>query len=58
MAKGERVNADAEVFNVIDGKLYLHSSAAMRDKWLADAKGNIAAADTRWREQSGVEKKT
>jgi hypothetical protein len=47
-ARGEVSPSDPEVFNIVDGKLYLNYSAERRDQWLADRAANITAADAHW----------
>lgn len=37
-----------EAFSIVDGKLYLNFSLAVRDRWSRDIPGNIAAAERHW----------
>lgn len=47
-AKDELVDVDPEAFSVVDGKLYLNYSKAVRAQWEADRAALIEAADRHW----------
>ena len=48
VASGRKEVADPTLFNVVDGKLYLHYNPFVRKTWLKNPKGLIAQADKRW----------
>lgn len=50
VAKGDLVKIDPEAWSIVDGKLYLNYSDAIRDKWEADRADFIARADRKWPE--------
>lgn len=50
LAQGALTASDPEVFTVLGGRIYLNESAAIRDRWLADAAMHIETADARWPE--------
>jgi YHS domain-containing protein len=45
---GELAPVDPQAFSVVEGKLYLNYSKAIRERWSADASGNIATGDRNW----------
>jgi YHS domain-containing protein len=50
MAKGYKATTDPEAFTIVDGKLYLNYSLAVRARWQQDIPGYIAKADKYWPE--------
>ncbi len=48
LSKGSIAGVDPEVWTVWEGKLYLNYSKSVREKWLADVPGKVAAADKNW----------
>ncbi len=48
MAKGYKASIDPEAFTIVEGKLYLNYSPAVRVLWQQDIPGNIAKADQNW----------
>ena len=42
------VEIDVDAFQIVDGKLLLQYSKSVRDDFNADAKGNLAKANTNW----------
>ena len=50
MAKGYKATTDPEAFTIVDGKLYLNYSLAVRARWQQDIPGYIAKADKYWSE--------
>lgn len=50
VAMGELVGADAEIWRIEDGKLYLFYNDEARGKWLKDIPGFIAKAEKNWPE--------
>ena len=41
--------ADPDVYDIVDGKLYLNLDTKIRGLWSADIPGRIKAADTNWK---------
>jgi len=50
MAKGKLYAADPEVFDIIDGRLYLSRNEKVRELWQRNPEGYIALAEKHWRE--------
>jgi YHS domain-containing protein len=48
VANGYTAKIDPEAFSVVDGRLYLNYSLSVRDRWLKDVPGHIAAANANW----------
>ena len=48
VAQGFKVDVDPEAFTVVDDRLYLNVSKAIRAKWVKDTSGYIRKADTNW----------
>ena len=48
VAGGHTARIDPEAWTVVDGRLYLNYSRAIRAKWAADREGMIARADANW----------
>ncbi len=48
VAKGYTAKGDPEAWSVVDGKLYLNYSKAVRAKWQEDVPGNITAGNANW----------
>jgi len=51
-AIGKAYDVDPTVFDVIDGRLYLHRNDRVRDLWLRNPEGYIAEADDTWRHRT------
>lgn len=50
MARGKLYAADPEVFDIIDGRLYLSRNDKVRDLWQQNPSGYIALAENNWRD--------
>ena len=50
-AIGKAYDVDPRVFDVIDGRLYLHRNDRVRELWQRNPKGYIAEADDTWRQR-------
>lgn len=48
VANGYTAKTDPEAWTVVDGRLYLNFNRSVRDRWLTDVSGNIAAGDKNW----------
>ncbi|MEK9139422.1 MAG: YHS domain-containing (seleno)protein [Nitrospirota bacterium] len=48
MAKGYKAKIDPAAFTVVNNKLYLNYSEAVRAQWLSDIPGYIRKADANW----------
>ncbi len=48
-ALGKAYDVDPTVFDVVDGRLYLHRNDRVRELWLRNPGGYIAEADETWR---------
>ena len=48
VSKGYTASIDPDAWNIVDGKLYLNYSSGVREQWLEDIPGHIAAADKNW----------
>lgn len=51
-SKGKVYAANPEVFDIIDGQLYLSRNNKVRDLWIRNPQGYIAQADKAWAELS------
>jgi len=47
-AKDRLVKVDPEVFSIVEGRLFLNYSPAVREDWLRDRDALIRAADQNW----------
>lgn len=47
-AKNEEVKVDPTVFTIVDGRLFLNYSSAVRESWLEKRDAYIRAADKNW----------
>jgi YHS domain-containing protein len=47
---GKKIDVDPAQWRVVDGKLYLNSSAGAHNAWTQDVPGNIMKADGNWPE--------
>lgn len=50
MAKGKLYSADPEVFDIIDGRLYLSRNEKVRELWQQNPEGYIELAENNWRD--------
>lgn len=50
-SQGKTYDIDPTVFDVVDGKLYLHRNDRVRELWQRNPRGYIAEADAAWRGQ-------
>ena len=50
VAKGKMYEADPEVFDIIDGRLYLSRNERVRELWQRNPSGYIDLAETNWRD--------
>ncbi len=48
MTEARKARTDPEVWEIVNGKLYLNCSRAAHDKWSRDIPGNIRKADANW----------
>ncbi len=48
MAEGRKALTDPEIWDIVDGRFYLHCSQAAREKWSRDIRGNVEKADKLW----------
>ena len=48
VSRNKLVEIDVDAFQIVDGKLLLQYSKGVRDDFNADAKANLAKADTNW----------
>ena len=46
---GKKFIADPEVWEIVDGKLYLNLDNSIKTTWVKDIQGNIEKADSQWR---------
>jgi YHS domain-containing protein len=53
MTEARKAVTDPEVWNIVDGKLYLNCSPAAYEKWGRDIPGHIKKADEVWRRMQG-----
>ena len=52
MSEDRRAHTDPEVWQIVDGKLYLNCSRSAHEKWSRDITGNIRKADAYWKKFS------
>jgi YHS domain-containing protein len=48
VANGSTASSDPGAFTIVNDRLYLNVSAAVRDFWAKDTAGNISKADANW----------
>jgi YHS domain-containing protein len=48
VAQGYTASTDPQAWRIVDGKLYLNYNLEVRERWLQDVPGHIAAADANW----------
>lgn len=48
MTEARKAQVDPEVWEIVNGKLYLQCSKAAYEKWSRDIPGNIKKADMNW----------
>jgi YHS domain-containing protein len=48
VAEGQLAPSSPEAFTILDGKLYLNNSMAIRDRWMSRAHDQIESADRNW----------
>lgn len=48
VARGATASTDPEAWTIVNGRLYLNFSPAVRERWKRDIPGNIRAADNNW----------
>ena len=48
VSRGYTAHGDPEAWTVVDGRLYLNYSKAVRSQWQRDTAGNIASGDANW----------
>ncbi|MHB8139558.1 MAG: YHS domain-containing (seleno)protein [Smithellaceae bacterium] len=53
MSEDRRAHTDPEIWQIVDGKLYLNCSRSAHEKWSRDIPGNIRKADANWTKFSG-----
>ena len=53
MTEARKAVTDPEVWNIVDGKLYLNCSPAAYEKWSKDIPRHIRKADEIWRKMQG-----
>ncbi len=46
---GKKFVADPDVYDIVDGKLYMNLDSKIRGLWSADIPGRIKAADAQWK---------
>ncbi len=46
---GKKFVADPDVYDIVDGKLYMNLDSKIRGLWSADIPGRIKTADTQWK---------
>lgn len=49
VAVGKKFAADPEVWEIVDGKLYLNLDSGIKKEWRKDISGNIKKADANWK---------
>lgn len=47
-AMGRKVDADPQLFRVVDNRLYLNYNPAVQTRWVQDVPGNIKNANAAW----------
>ncbi|PKN17373.1 MAG: YHS domain protein [Deltaproteobacteria bacterium HGW-Deltaproteobacteria-6] len=53
MSQGRQARTDPDVWQMVDGKLYLNCSRSAHEKWSRDIPGHIRKADVNWVKFSG-----
>jgi hypothetical protein len=53
VAHGYLVKIDPEAWSVVDGRVYLNYDKPVRESWLKDVPGFVAAANTNWPKLTG-----
>ena len=48
VSKGYTASTDPEAWSIVNGKLYLNFSPAIRKRWSRDIPANVRAADRNW----------
>lgn len=48
VSQGYTASGDAEVWRIVDGRLYLNYNHQVGERWARDIPGHIAAADKNW----------
>ena len=48
LAQGVKVDADPELWSIVDGKLYLNLAPPVQKRWEGDKAGFIKSADEKW----------
>ena len=48
LAMGQKVGSDPEVWEIVDGQLYLNVNPDVQDRWEANIPGFVATADHNW----------
>ena len=48
VAKGSTAQIDPEAWTIVNGKLYLNFSPAIKQRWSQDIQGHIRTADRNW----------
>lgn len=51
---GKKFIGDADVWEVVDGRLYLNLDNSIKSLWVKDIPGNIRKADSNWKRISDV----
>lgn len=54
MAGARKAHTDPEVWEIVNGKLYLNCSRGAYEKWIKDIPGNIKKADANWLKFTGT----
>lgn len=50
LAQGHLVQTDPHAWTIVDGKLYLNFSKAVRNTWQKDIPGNLKRSDANWKQ--------
>jgi len=48
VAIGKKFVGDPDVWEIVDGRLYLNLDDAIKSKWVEDVAGNVRKADANW----------
>ena len=54
VAVGKKFHGDPDVWEVVDGRLYLNLDNKIKGIWVQDVSGNIAKADGQWKKIRNV----
>ncbi|GAB4198225.1 MAG: YHS domain-containing (seleno)protein [Wenzhouxiangellaceae bacterium] len=54
VTKGKKFIADPEVWEIVDGRLYLNLDNRVKSAWVKDIPGHIREGDAQWREIKDV----